>query len=115
MAEINHRDSNEYTLRRKTSLLQERYNRISELLERSEITKQLDSYAEEAIIQHKRKHILKSLRCAIQLVLNSADKTVKIFSLKKTDVIIHSARASEQGRVHFLSYKSESPSLFIDR
>lgn len=72
-------------------MLQETIHRISELREKSEIYLHLDSYAEKAITQHKRKHLLESLRHEIQQVVNYAERTMKIHGIPRTELVIHSS------------------------
>ena len=67
---------------------------IEVLVNRSKIIEDIDTDVEEAILEHRRNHLLRSLQEHVELVIQSGKRTMSTFRLPKKRVLINSAYRS---------------------
>lgn len=63
---------------------------LENVVERSKKIKDIDDYLERALTQHKREHLLKSLKDAIKLVTDSAQRQIKMGAIPRSEILVHS-------------------------
>lgn len=67
---------------------------IGLLVNRSKIIEDIDTDVEEAILEHRRNHLLRSLQEHVELVIQSGKRTMSSFGLPKKRVLVNSVYRS---------------------